>query len=150
MTPWYSLFNDKNYADLPVDERFRWLEYHKWRFNAEWYTELFDKFVLKAEAKIGMIDAYNDDIGISPFERFQIGGDGLANQQFGAYTGVDIIALRGYDENELPDNIQNGQVVATPIFNKFTVELRYPAFSKSILYYLCNFICAGWKLIQNF
>lgn len=126
VTPPYSLFNKKDYSELPVDERFKWLEYHKWRFNAEWYTNIFDKFVIKAEAKIGMIDSYNDDIGISPFERFQIGGDGLANQQFGAYTGVDLISLRGYDENELPDNIQNGSVVATPIFNKYTLELRYP------------------------
>lgn len=126
LTPPYSVFNNKDFSKSPVEERFRFLEYHKWRFNAEWYTNIFDKFVLKAEAKIGMIDAYNDDIGISPFERFQLGGDGLANQQFGAFTGVDLISLRGYEENELPANIQNGSVVATPIFNKYTVELRYP------------------------
>ncbi len=150
MTPPYSLFNDKNYSDLPVDERFRWLEYHKWRFNAEWYTNIFDKFVIKAAAKVGMIDAYNDQIGISPFERFQIGGDGLANQQFGAYTGVDLISLRGYDENELPANVQNGSVVATPIFNKFTVELRYPlSTNPSSTIYALTFI-EGGNSFRNF
>ena len=111
LTPPYSLFNNRDYSELDVSQRFKWLEYHKWRFNAEWYTQLFDKFVLKAEAKIGMIDAYNDDIGIAPFERFQIGGDGFANQQFGAYNGVDLIALRGYDENELESNLDRGRIV---------------------------------------
>lgn len=144
LTPPYSLFNNRDYSGLPVDERFRFLEYHKWRFNAEWYTNIFDKFVLKAEIKLGMIDAYNDDIGISPFERFQLGGDGLANQQFGAFTGVDLISLRGYEENELPANIQNGSVVATPIFNKYTVELRYPiSTNPSSTIYATTFIQGG-------
>ena len=144
LTPPYSLFNDKDYSDLPVNEKFKFLEYNKWKFNAEWYTNIFDKFVIKASAKIGMIDSYNDEIGISPFERFQLGGDGLANQQFGAYTGVDLISLRGYDENELPDNIQNGSVVATPIFDKFTVELRYPlSTNPSSTIYALTFIEGG-------
>ncbi|MFT5164913.1 MAG: outer membrane protein insertion porin family [Saprospiraceae bacterium] len=126
LTPPYSLFNNKDYTDLPVNEKFKFLEYNKWKFNAEWYVNIFDKFVIKTAAKIGMIDSYNDEIGISPFERFQLGGDGLANQQFGAYTGVDLISLRGYEENELPANVQKGSVVATPIYDKFTIELRYP------------------------
>jgi outer membrane protein insertion porin family len=144
LTPPYSLFSDKDYRKLPTEEKFRFLEYQKWRFNAEWYTQLFDKFVLKADAKIGMINSYNDDIGIPPFERFQLGGDGLANQQFGAFTGVDIISMRGYDENELPANLQNGSVVATPIFNKFTVELRYPiSLNPSSTIYALAFLQGG-------
>ena len=122
----YSLFNDKPYADLPIEERFKWLEYHKWRFTAEWYTTLIGKLTLKTEAKIGMIGAYNKEIGISPFERFQLGGDGLNNQQFGQFNGTDIISMRGYEITDLDGNLINGQTVATPIFDKFTVELRYP------------------------
>jgi outer membrane protein insertion porin family len=122
----YSLFIDKPYADLPVEERFKWLEYHKWRFNAEWYTALVGKLTLKTEAKIGMIGAYNKAIGVSPFERFQLGGDGLNNQQFGQFNGTDIVSMRGYEINDLENNLIDGQRVATPIFNKFTVELRYP------------------------
>lgn len=122
----YSLFNDKPYGDLPVAERFKWLEYHKWRFTAEWYTTLIGKLTLKTEAKIGMIGAYNKEIGISPFERFQLGGDGLNNQQFGQFNGTDIVSMRGYEITDLEGNLINGQTVATPIFDKFTVELRYP------------------------
>ncbi len=122
----YSLFNDRPYADLPIEERFKWLEYHKWRFTAEWYTTLIGKLTLKTEAKIGMIGAYNKEIGISPFERFQLGGDGLNNQQFGQFNGTDIVSMRGYEITDLDGNLINGQTVATPIFDKFTVELRYP------------------------
>lgn len=126
LTPPYSAFNNKDYSDLPVEDRFKWLEYHKWRFTAEWYTTLVDKLTLKTEAKIGMIDAYNDDIGISPFERFQLGGDGLNNQQFGQFNGTEIISSRGYEISDFESNNRDGATVATPIFNKFTVELRYP------------------------
>lgn len=84
------------------------------------------KLTLKTEAKIGMIGAYNKEIGISPFERFQLGGDGLNNQQFGQFNGTDIVSMRGYEIADLEANLINGQTVATPIFNKYTVELRYP------------------------
>ena len=125
-TPPYSLFNDKNYGDLPTDERFKWLEYHKWRFDAEWYATLVGKLVLKAQTKFGFLSGYNSDIGVSPFERFQLGGDGINNQQFG-YAGVDIISSRGYEITDFPDNtIDGGQQVATPFYNKLTLELRYP------------------------
>jgi outer membrane protein insertion porin family len=73
-----------------------------------------------------MIGAYNNDIGVSPFERFQLGGDGLNNQQFGNFNGTDIISMRGYEITDLEANSVNGRTVATPIFDKFTVELRYP------------------------
>lgn len=125
-TPPYSLFNDKSYADEPASERFRWLEYHKWKFDAEWYQTITGKLVLKAAAKIGILGSYNQEIGTSPFERFQLGGDGLNNQQFG-FAGVDIISLRGYDIDELEANRDpNGGTSATPVYDKFTVELRYP------------------------
>jgi outer membrane protein insertion porin family len=144
VTPPYSAFNNKNYSDLPVDEKFKFLEYHKWRFDAEWYTNIFDKLVVKAAVKIGMLGRYNAEIGVSPFERFQLGGNGLANQQFGAYTGVDLISLRGYDTNELPANIQNGSLVATPIFDKFTIELRYPiSTNPSSTIYALTFVQGG-------
>ncbi len=125
-TPPYSAFDDKNYADLPPEDRYRWLEYHKWRFDAEWYTTLVGKLVLKAQTKFGVIGSYNNEIGTSPFERFQLGGDGINNQQFG-YAGVDIISSRGYEIADFPGNtIGNGQEVATPLYSKLTFELRYP------------------------
>ena len=94
LTAPYSLFNNKDYTNLNSTERYQWLEYHKWRFNAEWYTSLVGKLVLKTSAKLGFVGSYNSQIGISPFERFQLGGDGLSNVQRG-FTGTDIISLRG-------------------------------------------------------
>ncbi|MEL6866589.1 MAG: outer membrane protein assembly factor BamA [Bacteroidota bacterium] len=155
ITPPYSLFNNKDFGDpaLGVEEKFRFLEYHKWRFNAEWFTPLFGKFVLRTAAKIGILGTFNDDIGVAPFERFQLGGDGFANQQFGGFNGIDLISLRGYDENELEANIQNGRLVATPVFDKFTMELRYPvSLNPNSTIYLLAFLEGGnsWRRFEDF
>ncbi len=125
LTAPYSLFNKKDYNRIDAAERYEWLEYHKWRFNAEWYLPITEKLILKTSAKFGFVGSYNAQLGISPFERFQLGGDGLSNAQRG-FTGTDIISLRGYEVTDLENNFINGATVATPIFNKFTMELRYP------------------------
>ncbi len=131
-TPPYSLFNktrsDQQNYELP--------EYHKWRFNAEWFIPIGKpmgadrsrQFVLKAAAKYGFMGRYNKDIEFSPFERFQVGDAGLANGNF--ILGYDIIAHRGYpvyensDPKVNPDQ-QNARQFFT-MFNKYTLELRYP------------------------
>ncbi|NNC96383.1 MAG: BamA/TamA family outer membrane protein [Chitinophagales bacterium] len=120
--PYSAIFNARkslDYSDpeLADEIRFRWLEYHKWRFDAEWYTPLVGKLVFRTAAKLGFLGIYNKDIGLSPFERFSLGGDGLSNN-VNFLVGRDIIALRGYEEIT-PDD-------GSPIFNKFTMELRYP------------------------
>ncbi len=152
-TPPYSLFNNTDYTEEPVAERFRWLEYHKWRFDAEWYTPVAGKLVLKAQAKIGLLGFYNKDIGTSPFERFQLGGDGINNQQFG-FAGVDIISLRGYEVEDLEANIdQTGVQSATPAFDKFTLELRYPlSLNPSSSIYVLAFAQGGnaWRSLRDF
>lgn len=154
LTPPYSAFQkDKEYEDLSTEERFRWLEYHKWRFNAEWYTTVVGKLVFKAQAKIGILGSYSDVIGISPFERFQLGGDGINNQQFG-FAGVDIISLRGYETTDLENNFAaNGSEAATPIFDKFTVELRYPlSLNPSSTIFVLAFAQGGnaWRSARDF
>jgi len=101
--------------------KFKFLEYHKWRFDAEWYYNIVDKLVFTANAKIGLLGYYDKNIGISPFERFQLGGDGLSNQQVGI-TGRDILALRGYEDTDIRANNEGGATV----FSKYTMELRYP------------------------
>lgn len=103
--------------------RFAFLEYHKWRIDAEWYFNLFGKFVLRSAAKIGLLGTYSNNVGFSPFERFELGGDGLSNQNF-AITGRDIIALRGYEREDLEANTDNNG--GATVFNKYTLELRYP------------------------
>jgi outer membrane protein insertion porin family len=120
LTPPYSLFSNQDYASLPAEDRFKLIEYHKWRFNAEWFTPLVGKMVLRASAKLGYIGFYNSDIGHSGFEQYQLGGDGLSNFNI---EGFDIISLRGYDPII---NTTTGNEANQPIFNKFTMEMRYP------------------------
>jgi len=113
-TPPISSFSDKDYSDASVGEKYKWIEYHKYRFTAEWYKNITGKFVFKLATKYGFLGYYNPDIGFSPFGRFQLGGDGLSGQSF--FIGRDIIAQRGY---EIYAN-------NATIFNKYTAEIRYP------------------------
>lgn len=119
VTPPYSLFNDKDYTNLSNNEKYKWVEYHKWRFTAEWFTPVTKNtkqpLVLRMAAKFGFLGYYNSEIGYSPFERFELGGDGISNIQF---FGRDIVALRGYEVLS--------PTTGAPFFNKFTVEMRFP------------------------
>lgn len=154
-TPPYSLFADdsRDYAKESASEKFRYLEYYKIRFDADWYTPIVGNLTLRARLKIGILGAYNQDIGLVPFERFQLGGDGINNQQFG-FNGVDIISLRGYEVNQLPNNVgPRGQNVATPIFDKFTIELRYPiSLNPNSTIYMLAFAEGGnaWRSFKEF
>lgn len=98
-------------------ERYKWLEFYKINFKADWYTEIVKDLVLKPSVEFGFLGAYNNDRGVIPFERFFVGGDGL-----GSYSldGRESIALRGYPNQSLSD--QDGGT----IYNKFSLELRYP------------------------
>ena len=159
-TPPYRSLGIRNNAETleTVEERFRYVEYHKWRLNAEWYTPLAGKLILKTQAKLGYVGSYDDQTGVSPFERFQLGGDGVNNQQF-AFAGVDIISLRGYEIDDLPNNFvfdpaaQDNRRIATPIFSKYTVELRYPlSLNPSSTIFVLAFAQGGntWRTARDF
>jgi outer membrane protein insertion porin family len=131
-TPPYSLFKSAETLDKEADsprEKFRFLEYHKYKLTAEWYTPLgSSKFVLRAAAKMGVLGYYNEKIGLSPFERFSLGGNGLSGQGQGQFLlGTDIISLRGYEPNQIAANANSntGQGSAAA-YNKFTMDVRYP------------------------
>ncbi len=126
LTPPYSLFSSTNYSSLPTNKKYRWLEYHKWKFKSEWYTTIIQNLVLCTKTQFGLIGFYNNDIGYSPFETFDLGGDGMYGYNL---YGRETIALRGYDDGALtPQIITDDQVPVKMgnIFDKFTVELRYP------------------------
>jgi outer membrane protein insertion porin family len=160
LTPPYSLF-DPNFAKK--SNPYELLEYHKWRFNGEWYVPLGKprgedrnkQFVLKFAAKYGFLGAYNSDLPISPFERFQVGDAGLSNQF--ALLGFDIIAQRGYPVYESsnpkinPDQQSSRQKFT--IFNKYAVEVRYPLSlaASSTIYALGFFEAAnGWYSMKEY
>ena len=138
----YSLFNNVDYKTLREDadalrliprqqrtidqqqeleridqQRFNWLEFYKVKFKADWFAEIVKNLVLRPSVEFGFLGAYNNDRGVIPFERFFLGGDGLGNF---ALDGREIIQLRGYPNQSL--STQDGG----SIYNKFSLELRYP------------------------
>lgn len=130
-------------------KQFKWLEYHKWKFASEFYFNLFNKLVLKAQAKIGVMGYYDKNVGVPPFERFLLGGDGLSNQN-NFITGQDIISLRGYDaQTDFPINNLGGAT----IYDKFTLELRYPiSLNPSSTIFVTSFVQGGnsWGKFRDF
>jgi outer membrane protein insertion porin family len=120
-------------------KKFKYLEYHKWKFNAEWYYNIWDNLVLMTSVKFGFLGYFNREIGTVPFERFEVGGDGISNYQSGI-TGKDIYSLRGYEVSDLEENDNGG----ASIFNKFTVELRYPiTLNPNSTIYVLGFLQGG-------
>jgi len=148
-TPPYSLFRDQSfYAGDNVQEIYKYIEYIKWRFDSEWYTTLVGKLVLKTSAKIGILSKWTDIAPLSPFERFDLGGDGLNNQNFGL-NGRDIISLRGYSQGDIMAKLPGG----AGVFNKFTVELRYPiSLNPSSTIFVTAFAQGGnaWQTAKDF
>ena len=147
ITPPFSAMDGKDYADpnLSEQDRWRWIEFHKWQFKAQWFQPLTpnNNLVFMAKAEMGYLGHYNKD-KVSPFERFQVGGDGMSG-----YTmyGVDIIALRGYEDGDLDPTGSHYSIA----YNKYTMELRYPIILKpSSQIYVLGFLEAGngfssWK-----
>lgn len=126
-------------ADLDVakydQKRYNWLEYYKIKFKADWYTRIYDKLVLRSLGEFGYMGAYNQERGLVPFERFYLGGDGLANYSL---DGRETIQLRGYPNNSL-SSVDGGT-----IYNKFSLELRYPiTLKQAATIYGLTFLEAG-------
>lgn len=121
LTPPYSLFTKKDYSKMSDQDKYRWIEYHKWGLNAEWYYPLSNdnKLIFMAKLGMGYLGSYNK-YKVSPFEGFDVGGDGMSG--YNVY-GVDIISMRGYDDGSLTPSSGNNYARA---YNKYTAELRYP------------------------
>lgn len=135
LTPPYSLLNDKDYTNLPDEEKYNWIEFYKVVFSGKWYSPVIGKMVLMSNAELGFLGAYNDEIGAPPFERFYVGGDGM---QQGRFDGRTTIALRGY-----PNSSLSSQTGGT-IYNKVSLELRYPITLKpSASIYALTFLEGG-------
>lgn len=120
-TPPFSLLSKKDLNSLPVNEKYRWAEFYKWKVDAEWYTTLWKKLVLTTKARFGFLGYYNPKLGLTFFERYQVGGAGIFGYNIAA---TEIISQRGYD-NYTVSQTAMGSDAGAPIFNKFTMELRY-------------------------
>ncbi|AYA38271.1 outer membrane protein assembly factor BamA [Hymenobacter oligotrophus] len=139
LTPPYSVFPG---AHPNVNE---WVEFHKWMFDASWFTPLGGKFVLNTRAHFGFIGRYNQNRQIGPFERFKLGGAGLG---FGGaanfLVGTEFVGLRGYDDPNEQFAIQNPNSSGGVAYNKYVMELRYPvSLNPAATVYVLGFAEAG-------
>ena len=156
LTPPYSLLRKKDidYSLQTSQNHYKWIEYHKWSFKGALYTKLIGDLVLMARAQFGYLGYYNRNWGYSPFEGFRVGGDGMSG--YDTY-GSEIISLRGYENYSLTPSASStsttGNYYAGNVYDKFTVELRYPVIlqPQSTIYALL-FLEGGncWADIRDF
>ncbi len=155
LTPPYSLFNNKEYTNLTAAERYRFIEYQKYKITAEWFTQLTNKkaaegkearnLVLRTKVGYGFLGSYSKQTGVSPFERFYMGGSGISG--FQNFVAREIIALRGYKDNTVSS--QQGD----PICARYTMELRYPiSLNPQATIFVLGFAEAGntWSNFKTF
>ena len=147
----YSLWDGKDYSDQSMSDqdRYRWIEFHKWQFKAQWFQGFLNNsnLVLMLKAEMGYLGSYNKN-KVSPFQRYEVGGDGMSGYNI---YGIDIIAMRGYEDGALdPTNYYSRG------YNKYTAELRYPIILKpSSQIYVLGFLEGGnafdsWKEFSPF
>lgn len=154
-TPPYSAFKkEKDYSDVPEAQKFKFLEFHKWTFNATWYYPIWKNLVIRPRIQMGFLGSYNKSYGISPFERFNMGGSGFGNFSL---LGQQFIALRGYPDRSItPENPDAGSSSlggGGSIFNKFTLELRQPlTLNQAAPIWMVAFLEAGnnWFGVKNY
>ena len=155
-TPPYSLFSDENYgsANIKDREKYRWIEFHKWKFKGRVFMPLDknEKFVLYTGVQYGYLGYYDKDRR-SPFEGFEMGGDGMSGYSL---YGREYIGLRGYENGSLTNA---GSSFLAPsasdasLYTKLTMELRYPiSLAQSATIYALAFLEAGnsWYEIKDF
>lgn len=127
-TPPYSLFEKKDYSTMAALDKYKWMEFFKVKFKADFYNEIVGKLVLRTTAEMGYLSGYNKELGAPPFERFYVGGVGLFN---GRFDGREIVPLRGYENSSSSGFTSSTPYDITPyggatIYNRFAAELRYP------------------------
>ena len=153
ITPPYSLLTNMNYTDLPDNEKYKWIEMHRWTFKAAWFTELYDKLVLMTRVRFGYLGHFNSQIGPTPFHRFFLGGDGLSNY---SVDSRELVGMRGYANNSLTPgfyNSSNSGGNGGDMLTKYTLELRYPlSLNPQATIYALTFLEAGncWLGFKDF
>ena len=147
VTPPYSMFDGiDDYSSITDQEKYSWIEYYKWKFKSSWFSAFTDKLVLNTRLELGILGAYDNELGVAPFERFYVGGDGMSGMGY-QFDGRELISLRGYSNNSI-----SPQTGAT-IYNKYTTELRYAInLNPSSTVYALGFLEAGnaWDSFNNF
>jgi len=153
-TPPYSLFNNINYKIATPEQRYHFVEYYKFKYDAQWFTKITGKLVLMSQVRFGFLGQYNTEVGPSPFERFKLGGDGMQSYQF--LQGSEIVGLRGYQNFSIIPEGTHYTADNNPgsaIYNKYTMELRHPVIQgQSATIFLLAFAEGGnvWNSFNKF
>ena len=152
LTPPWSKWDGKDYEHLATDpnsanyqnemkEKFRWVEYHKWKFRSKTYTALTSGqrcFVLMTRVEFGLLGAYNK-YKKSPFETFYVGGDGMSGTSYG--YSEETIGLRGYENGSISYN--GNSSYSAYAYDRLTLEIRYPFMLGNTTIYGLGFVEAG-------
>jgi outer membrane protein insertion porin family len=150
LTPPYSLFNGNlDYDNMDASEKYKWVEYYKIKFKGAWYINLVEKLVLSPRLQFGFLGTYNQSLGVTPFERFYLGGDGLSG--YNNMDGRELIGMRGYANNSLTPGYPT--TIGGTVYTRYTFELRYPvSLNPNATIYGLAFLEAGndWLYWNNF
>lgn len=153
-TPPYSLFNHINYKIATPAERYHFVEYYKFKYDAQWFQKIYGKLVLMSQIRFGFLGSYNSAVGQSPFERFKLGGDGMQSYQF--LQGSEIVGLRGYQNFSIipvGTSYTADNNPGSTIYNKYTLELRHPVIAgQSATIFVLAFAEGGnvWNKFDQF
>ena len=141
LTPPYSLLSNKDYSQLSDKEKYKWIEYHKYTFHSSFITRLAGDLILNTKIEFGFLAMYNKKYGFSPFEGFNMGGDGLITYNL---YGKETVALRGYGNGSITP-LKGGNV-----YNKYSFEIRYPlSLNPNATFYVLAF-AEGGNCFTNF
>ena len=151
--PYSKIFSGPRHENYGSDTlnpatRYKLVEFFKVKFFADWYTSLYKNLVFRASAKLGFLGTYNQKLGLSPFERFEVGGDGISTFNI---LGKEIVRLRGYDI--ISPTSPPAAIAGAAIFNKFTAEIRYPiSLNPSATIFALVFLEGGntWQNISDY
>ncbi len=151
ITPPYSLFApDKDYSSMSDNEKYKWVEMHRWSFRAVWYNELYEKLVMMTRVRFGYLGHYNDQIGATPFHRYYLGGDGMVNYSL---DSRELVGMRGYKNESLTPTNSSGSTVGGDLLTRYTLEMRYPlSLNPQATIYALAFVEAGncWLGFKDF
>jgi outer membrane protein insertion porin family len=139
------LWPNRDYSSLKSEEKYKWIEYHKWNIKFTQYTKLTGDLVIMTRAKMGFLGSYNEALGVTPFERFHLGGDGLTG--YNNFDGREIIGMRGYKNSSITP------AGGGTIYSKYTMELRYPlSLAPTATIFVLSFVEAGnnWKDFKTY
>lgn len=144
LTPPYSLLSNRDYSSMDDKEKYKWIEYHKWAFNTSNITKLAGDLILNTKVEFGFLGMYNKEYGPSPFEGYNMGGDGLITYNL---YGKETVSLRGYSNGSLTP------LTGANLYNKFSFEIRYPlSLNPNATLYVLSFAEGGncWTYFNEF